>query len=245
MQPLRHPRTTVLGLLSIASLALGIGLLSLPGAASSGQAKEAKVNHYIGQAKCKNCHSAAETGDQHGQWKNADHSKAFELLASEEAKKTGAEHGVADPQKADACLKCHVTAFGAAPELIKKGFEPADGVQCESCHGPGEQHMKGRMAAAAEAGAGQGYVKVPEGEIISEPKEATCRACHNKEGPTFKRFCFYEFRDKVSHLNPKKPRTQAELDARLVCGCGEACACVDQCLEGTCAIPASALKDKK
>jgi len=243
MMQLHLPRALLLGLSSLACLALGGALLSPSGAASGVQVAEAKANQYIGQAKCKGCHASAETGDQHGQWAKADHAKAFELLASDEAKKVAAEKGIADPQKDPACVKCHVTAHGAPPEQIKKGFEISDGVQCESCHGPGGQHMKARFAAAAEASSGSGYVKLPEGEIIADPKEATCRGCHNKESPTFKRFCFHEFRAKVSHMNPKKPRTDAEKAAILACGCGEGCACVDKCADG-CGVPASSVKDK-
>ena len=231
----RHPRTILLGVSSIACLALVL----LPRSASSEQAQEAVANAYIGQAKCKSCHSVAATGDQHGQWIKSEHARAFELLASAEAKKAAAEKGIADPQKDAACLKCHVTAYGVEPELVKKGFVLSDGVQCESCHGPGEQHLKARFAAAADAGGDTAAVS--EGEIIAVPAEATCRACHNAESPTFERFCYYEFREKVSHTNPKVPRTQAERDARLVCGCGEACACVEACPEDVCAVPASSL----
>ena len=84
-----------------------------------------------------------------------------------------------------------------------------------------------RFAAAADAGGDTAAVS--EGEIIAAPAEATCRACHNAQSPTFERFCYYEFRDRVSHTNPKQPRTQAERDARLVCVCKEACACIEAC----------------
>jgi len=242
MKQLRRTRIIMLGISSVACLGLSVGLLSARGAPAGGQAKEAEAkNQYIGQAKCKGCHSTAETGDQHAQWAKSDHAKAFEVLASEEAKKIAAEKGIADPQKEAACVKCHVTAHGEAPEKIKKGFEFADGVQCETCHGPGGQHMKARFAAAAEAGAGGGYVKLPEGELIAAPKEATCRGCHNKESPTFKAFCFNKFHSEVSHINPKKPRTEAELAAIHDCGCGDACACADRCVEG-CGVPAKTKK---
>ena len=80
-------------------------------------------NKYIGAEKCKSCHSAAESGDQYGKWKAMKHAHAFESLASEEAKKIATEKGIADPQKADECLQCHVTAFKVPDTEIKKGFD--------------------------------------------------------------------------------------------------------------------------
>jgi hypothetical protein len=232
-----------------------LALLPLAAAtfSTSGVAAPAAQNtpRYIGAAKCKNCHSAEETGDQHGKWMKMKHAQAFANLASDEAKKAGAARGVAEPQKDAACLKCHTTGWGLPPESFKKGFEVADGVQCESCHGPGEDHMKARMAAAMGGGADEGfgdeapaYVAIPAGEIVASPKEATCRECHNAESPTFERFCFYKFRDKAGHLNPKKPRSKEELAARLVCGCGDACACVTECEDG-CGVAAGSLKGEK
>ena len=41
-----------------------------------------------------------------------------------------------DPQKADACLKCHVTAHGVAAAQKDPTFTIDDGVGCEACHGP-------------------------------------------------------------------------------------------------------------
>ena len=128
--------------------------------------------------------------------------------------------------------------------MIRKGFDRAQGVQCESCHGPGENHMKARFAAAVSAGEEEGfgdeepaYTPVPRGEIISAPPVQTCLACHAKENPTFKRCCYYEFLPKVRHLNPKKPRTAEQLAALLVCGCAEPCTCVDACPDKGCGVP--------
>lgn len=184
---------------------------------------------YIGADKCKSCHGAVESGDQHSAWKGTLHAKAFERLSSEEAKKLAAEKGIADAAKADECVSCHVTAFGVPEDQIKKGFDRALGVQCETCHGPGEAHMKARFAAAAKGDAPAGYVQVPADEIISAPTEQTCRKCHNEKSPSYKPFCFHEFGAKIRHLNPKKPRTAIDLGA---CSCPK-CAqgCPDTCKE--------------
>lgn len=89
--------------------------------------------------------------------------------------------------------------------------------------------MKARFAAAAAAdpAAPKTYNKPPEGEIISSPPMTTCTGCHNKDSPNFKPFCYYQAHAKIVHVNPAKPRTDAEKKAMLVCGCGDKCACTD------------------
>jgi hypothetical protein len=234
--------------IGIAVLASFLGLsLAQAGKPAAPEAQGgASVNHYIGAEKCKNCHQAEASGNQFGAWQKMDHAKAFATLATDKAKEAGKQKGVDDPQKSDACLKCHVTAFGVAADLIKKGFDPKLGVQCESCHGPGEQHMKARFAAAAKGGGEEGFgddkgkaapvQKIPEAEIIARPDQKTCLECHNDQSPTFKPFCFYERVDKVRHDDPRKPHAD-----RLACGC-EKCSCVHGCEKDKCAVAA---KDKK
>jgi hypothetical protein len=201
-------------------------------------AKATSENRYIGAARCKNCHSTADSGDQYGAWKGEKHSQAFEVLASDEAKRYAKERGIDDPQKSEKCLKCHVTAFGAPKESLHRSFDPKLGVQCETCHGPGEKHLKARMAAAAtqDPADKKAYTPVPADEIVSRPEMKRCLECHNDESPGFKPFCFHRFAADIRHLNPQKPRTPEQRAAILVCGCGDACACRDGCADGKCGV---------
>jgi hypothetical protein len=221
------PRVLLLAGLALCGF-VGLGLArgsTGPGAGSGGGA--AAENKYIGADKCKACHSAKESGDQHSAWKGTLHAKAFATLSSEEAKKLATEKGIADPAKADECVSCHVTAFGVPEAEIKKGFDRALGVQCEVCHGPGDAHMKARFAAASKGDAPAGYVQVPADEIIAVPTQDVCLKCHNEKSPSYKPFCFHEFGAKIRHLNPKKPRTAIELGKcscpKCVNGCPESC----------------------
>lgn len=207
-------------------------------------AASAETNRYIGAAKCKNCHQAKESGDQYGAWQKEKHAKAYEELASDKAKAYGKERGIEEPQKSEKCLKCHVTAFGEPKEKLHRSFDPKLGVQCETCHGPGENHLKARMAAAAAADEGKAdakqeaaYAKIPDDEIEKNPPMKTCLKCHNEESPGFKPFCFHKFVGEIRHLNPQKPRTKEEKAAMLVCGCGDKCACRTGCEEGKCGVP--------
>ncbi|HZM01022.1 MAG TPA: cytochrome c family protein [Planctomycetota bacterium] len=180
---------------------------------------------YIGAAKCKNCHSAEKVGAQYGHWERMGHAKAYETLAGDKAKELAKAKGIDDPQKADACLKCHVTAFGEPADNLAKGFKPELGVQCESCHGPGEAHLKARMAAAAETDPAKA-APVAASEIIAVPPPDTCLKCHNPESPSYKPFCFKEASAKISHPNPARTRTPEELEKlNDPYGCGKAGSC--------------------
>jgi hypothetical protein len=221
----------------------GLALFAFPamlfsdGATVDGSGAPVARNRYIGVNRCKTCHSAEESGDQYAAWKGMKHAEAFEVLASDEAKKLAKAKGIADPQKAEECMKCHDTAFGKPKAEVHRSFKHELGVQCESCHGPGEKHLKARMMAAATETAPAKYSAIAEGEIISDPPMETCLACHNDESPGFKPFCFYKFKADIRHLNPRKPRTAEDRAAMLVCGCGEKCECVKGCEDGKCGVP--------
>jgi peroxiredoxin len=85
---------------------------------------------FVGSAACESCHAA-----EHATWAAQPHARAFATLSGKE-------------KAADAdCQRCHTTGFG------KPGGFPASGgtaathpdlasVGCESCHGPGGEHVK-------------------------------------------------------------------------------------------------------
>ncbi len=231
----RSLRLRASALAALTTIGLMVFFLCTSTSAEAAQAK--KANRFIGAQKCKTCHSSKETGDQFGALSKAKHAHAFESLATEEAKKTAKEKGIEDPQKADACLKCHVTAFGVPDAEVAKGFDRTVGVQCESCHGPGEAHMKARMAAAAteDPNAPKVHKAVPAEEIVANPAMTVCTTCHNKESPNYKPFCHCKFKLQIRHLNPKRERTEAEKAALVACSCTDDCACKKECCkEGKC-----------
>ena len=133
---------------------------------------------YVGVKKCKTCHKKELIGDQYGKWQEAKHAKAFETLKGEEAAKVAKEKGITGPaSESEECLKCHVTAYGADPsEIGLKPLKHADGVQCESCHGPGSGYkMKKTMSDREKA--------VAKGLVI--PDEDVCLRCHNDKSPAW------------------------------------------------------------
>ncbi|MHC5211110.1 MAG: multiheme c-type cytochrome [Planctomycetota bacterium] len=181
-------------------------------------------NHYVGASKCKNCHKSDKGGAQYVHWTESKHAKAFEVLASDAAMAAAKELGIENPQESEKCLKCHETGYGEPEEAFAKGFKAQMGVQCESCHGQGEVHVKARFKAATAAKGGE--VEPPaEGEILTNPPVATCTGCHNEESPSFKGFCFKCYSKQIRHLDPRKELSE-ERKAELDAGCekGDDCA---------------------
>lgn len=154
---------------------------------------------YIGVARCKMCHRKPEGGNQFGIWEESAHSKAYEVLASDRAKEIGKKAGIEDPQTADECLKCHVTAHGVDAEFLGPKYDIADGVGCESCHGPGGDYYK----KSTMEGVHSGEID-PESVGLIRPTAEVCAGCHNHESPTFTGFDFEKSVAKIAHPIPEE-----------------------------------------
>ncbi len=119
---------------------------------------------YVGDNSCKKCHIP-----QVKQWSNTAHSRAWKTLLDEN------NHYNID------CIKCHVVGYG-----YESGFTGIEktpdriNVQCESCHGPAEKHLKN-----------------PELPYGFEINETLCLSCHDKEHSI--NFNFKEYITKVRH----------------------------------------------
>lgn len=117
---------------------------------------EAPKHDYIGAKKCKICHK-----EQYNSWINTGHANAFELLKPEE-------------KKNETCVVCHITGTTAKGEVL-------EGVQCESCHGPGADYRKTKIMKDKKLAMENGLI---------EPTAEVCEKCHNEKSPTFKGFDF-------------------------------------------------------
>ncbi len=139
------------------AMVYSIGLALVVVSSVSGQTGDpAKL---IGTKKCAMCHKKAETGDQYGVWQTKVHAKAYEMLASEEAKAVGAKLGIDNPQ--------------TSGETTYTTLQ----VNCESCHGPGADYKKKSVMESREASIAAG--------MIYPAKEKSCTLCHNDTGPTW------------------------------------------------------------
>ncbi|HEU4723693.1 MAG TPA: multiheme c-type cytochrome [Candidatus Eisenbacteria bacterium] len=146
--------------------------------ASTAQAQTAAADGpmYVGVKRCKTCHNLEKAGGQYAKWTESKHSKAFEVLASPKALEIAKEKGIADPQKADECLSCHVTGHGEPAEKFKPSFLATDGVGCESCHGAGSNYIKN----ATMKGIRDKSLKAEDHGLLM-PTKKTCDKCHNEK----------------------------------------------------------------
>jgi len=170
----------------------GMGLLLV---AALTMPADAAGHKFVGAEKCKMCHNSPGKGAQFTKWSESKHAKAFATLATEEAKKAAQAKGIADPQKAPECLKCHVTGHGSPAEMLGEKYKMEEGVSCEACHGAGGDYMA--MAVMKDK------AKSVEAGLV-EPNEAVCKTCHNPESPTFKEFNFATASAAIAHPNPQK-----------------------------------------
>lgn len=177
-----------------------------------------KKPEYIGSSQCKVCHDKKPEGAQYSVWKQMKHAHAFEALKTDDAKKAAEARGITKPpHEAPECVKCHVTGYDlekmAAPAKIK----PEEGIQCETCHGPGEFHVADgrdvmfKKKTAEEVDWMANLVKV---------EEKICLKCHNEESPTWNPeqftkedgtkvgFDFEQAKKIIAHPNPTKAKKE-------------------------------------
>lgn len=157
---------------------------------------------YVGVSKCKICHKTKKSGNQYGIWMKSKHAQAYEVLKGQKAAELAKKKGITKPPyEAPECLQCHVTAYGVDASLLAPTFKKEDGVQCETCHGPGSDYkkrsvMKNRQKAIAN---GLKIYSVKDGSA-----EKLCKQCHNPKSPSYKEFKFNEFWAKIKHPKPRK-----------------------------------------
>lgn len=137
--------------------------------------QESTADEYVGAAACSNCHQQA-----HRVALASAHTHAFDTLV-----RKGSEF---DPE----CLHCHTVGYG-----LYSGFVDAQrtanlaGVQCESCHGRGKNHVAA-MQAAGSHGAGSHTAST-----FRSVTPATCVRCHDKENS--ENFHYNTFWPKIAH----------------------------------------------
>ncbi len=105
---------------------------------------------YVGSNTCASCHQTS-----HKQWLGTSHAKAFDALKKRDSD--------ADPK----CIKCHSVGFGEPSGYLRKFKETQlVNVGCESCHGPGSEHVRQRTSGTKAL-----FKYRPLGE-------GDCRQCH-------------------------------------------------------------------
>lgn len=152
-------------------------------------------NKYVGVKTCSMCHKAAKTGNQFGIWEKSKHAEAYKALTTPEAAKVAEAKGIKNAAEAPECLSCH---GGVDAKLIDK-YSVKDGVQCESCHGPGSAYKTMAIMKDKAKSIAAGMTEFKDKAAI----EKACKGCHNEKSPTFKGFKFEEMWGKIKHEVPK------------------------------------------
>jgi len=126
---------------------------------------------FVGSEKCASCHE-----ESYRVWKRSGHSKAWETLVNLDPPRNF------DPE----CISCHVTGWHPTryfPYL--SGFLSEDktpqliDVGCESCHGPGGEHVAAEMGSDLERQRRAAEALIVTKEQAENSETHTCRNCHD------------------------------------------------------------------
>ena len=153
---------------------------------------------YVGTKLCAMCHKSETAGKQFVIWEGSKHAQAFNTLTTADADKIAKEKGfTTKAAETEQCLKCHATGYNVDASLLTDKFNISDGVQCETCHGPGSEYKSKKIMEDKK-------LAVENGLKIYDNIEELCVKCHNEESPSFKGFNFKEMWAKIEHSVPKK-----------------------------------------
>jgi hypothetical protein len=130
----------------------------------------AQLSPYVTSETCGACHKT-----EYAIWKQTLHAHAFAALETKQR--------VFDTS----CVGCHSVGFQKQGFINIKATPQFANVQCESCHGPGAEHVK--LPAA-------GNYKTPAAP-------ASCVVCHDRENSPD--FVFEKYWPVVAHANSLRP----------------------------------------
>ena len=155
---------------------------------------QAAEHTYVGAKACGMCHKSEKSGNQLGIWQQSKHAQAYTTLTTPAADKIAKTRGATTPAaESPECLKCHAIVGNAKADV-------KDGVQCETCHGPGSDYKSLTVMKDEGKSVAAGLRLYKDKAAI----EKQCRTCHNETSPTFKAFNFEERWAKIQHPVPKK-----------------------------------------
>ncbi|MBN8615507.1 MAG: hypothetical protein J0L92_33235 [Deltaproteobacteria bacterium] len=116
----------------------------LPAPAAEGQPR------YVGSETCGGCHT-----EELAWWRTTMHGRAYQTLVD-----VHKEYNLS-------CVGCHVTGYNRPGGSTVSHTGPLQDVGCETCHGPGSQHVASPTGASVN--------------VHREVNEGTCLGCHTPE----------------------------------------------------------------
>lgn len=142
---------------------------------------------YVGATACEPCHAGPSR-----QWAVTPHATAFSTLLSRRR------------QGVPGCFACHVTGFRQASGYRVLSDRKLRDVQCESCHGPGSEHVRAPAAS----------------NIVRDPPRDACFECHDPEHSEMTSATFDDYRRRVVHDGVNAEGASASTGDRLPVGGG-------------------------
>jgi hypothetical protein len=167
-------------------------------AAAKADTLKKKEHAYTGISRCKMCHNSKKWGMIYDKWAATKHATAYATLASKESKAIAKEMKIADAQKSEKCLVCHVTGYEASAKLKGEKYSMEEGVTCETCHGPAGDYIKSHIKKDNQKQAMADGLIMPTEELSKE----LCKKCHNEKSPTYKEFTYKKDIKLVEHHKP-------------------------------------------
>lgn len=156
---------------------------------------------YEGIGKCKTCHMQKNRGNQYDAWRESAHAKAYQTLGTEAAINVAAKVEVSNPQEHPSCLRCHALGFNLetgeafSSDHFASEIDKTEGVQCESCHGPGSLFAKStQMKKIKEMSQEERW-----GVGFYDPQPESCLMCHNDGAPCFN-FDGFDYKQKFAKI---------------------------------------------
>ncbi len=157
-------------------------------------------NKYIGVKMCAMCHKTEKQGKQFDIWQKSKHAEAYKTLTTAKADEFAKARGLTKPAaESPECLECHTPALHVDAKLVDKTYDPKDGVQCETCHGPGSTYRNMTLMKDKPKAIAAGMTDFKDDATI----EKFCKTCHNEKSPSYKPFKLEEYWPKIKHPLPK------------------------------------------
>ena len=127
---------------------------------------------YVGNETCASCHASA-----YDQWLGTPHSRTAVAMRSMMAMMMAEKVEVTAccPGKSGICMACHGTAHDVPAAYRGPGVRMGEGVTCEKCHGPGQEHSE---LAMAQKEARRWDVEALK-KAVDEPR--ACLSCHREK----------------------------------------------------------------
>jgi len=160
----------------------GLGIRPIP------NPRAESLGNYVGAQACTDCHETATRV-----WRQSKHAKAWQSL-----QKTAVPPRDFDPE----CIACHVVGWNTSERLPYRGGFLSEketpqfiNVGCESCHGPGENHVRAEMGTDTALQARlRSASRLP---VESGAAKKQCLTCH--DGNNSPHFDFETYWQKIVH----------------------------------------------